>query len=64
MFNLTALKYDCCTQAGTFDLLYLSAAVGTGLRLTYCLDILSTDVCLTALHVSRVRKHDDRNVRV
>lgn len=64
MFYLTTLEDDCCAQAWTLDLLRTSAAVVIIRRLTYCLDVLSTDVCLAALHVSRVRKHDDRNVRV
>lgn len=64
MFDLAALEYDCCTQARTLDLLSLSATVGIVYRLTYCLDSLSTDVCFAPFHVSRVRKHDSRNVRV
>jgi len=54
MFDLAALKYDCCTQARTLDLLSLSATVGFVQQLTYCLNGLSTDVCLAAFHMSRV----------
>lgn len=64
MFNLATLEYDRCTQARTLDLAHLSATVEIFIQMTYCLDVLSADVCLAALHVSRVREHDDRNVRV